>query len=102
MGPSNIEIELRGLSPDGGGAIEVMQSFLRMIEAMLNTKCDFELAQAYLALFLKLHLKIICSEPALLAEVSRLSTQLEEIWIHLQTLFNQNICILNYIKTALL
>uniref|UniRef100_A0A8C6VFV6 WD repeat domain 36 n=1 Tax=Naja naja TaxID=35670 RepID=A0A8C6VFV6_NAJNA len=102
MGPSNIETELRGLSPDGGGAIEVMQSFLRMIEAMLNTKCDFELAQAYLALFLKLHFKIICSEPALLAEVSRLSTQLEEIWIHLQTLFNQNICILNYIKTALL
>ncbi|KAK9408363.1 WD repeat-containing protein 36 [Crotalus adamanteus] len=102
MGPSNIEIELRGLSPDGGGSIEVMQSFLRMIEAMLNTKCDFELAQAYLALFLKLHFKIICSEPTLLAEVSKLSNQLEEIWIHLQTLFNQSICILNYIKTALL
>lgn len=55
MGPSNIETELRGLSPDGGGSIEVMQSFLRMIEAMLNTKCDFELAQAYLALFLKVN-----------------------------------------------
>nr|XP_020635660.1 WD repeat-containing protein 36 [Pogona vitticeps] len=102
LGPSNIEIELRGLSPDGGGSVEVMQSFLRMIEAMLNTKCDFELAQAYLALFLKLHLKILSSEPVLLAELSRLSPQLEEIWIHLQTLFNQSLCILNYVKTALL
>ncbi|KAF7250191.1 WD repeat-containing protein 36 [Varanus komodoensis] len=102
MGPSNIETELRGLSPDGGGSVEVMQSFLRMIEAMLNTKCDFELAQAYLALFLKLHFKILSSEPSLLAEVSRLSPQLEEIWIHLQTLFNQSLCILNYMKTALL
>ncbi|XP_053150733.1 WD repeat-containing protein 36 isoform X2 [Hemicordylus capensis] len=102
MGPSNIETELRGLSPEGGGSIKVMQSFLRMIEAMLNTKCDFELAQAYLALFLKLHLNILSSEPALLAEVSRLSPQLEEIWIHLQTLFNQSLCILNYMKTALL
>ncbi|KAH0628125.1 hypothetical protein JD844_008892 [Phrynosoma platyrhinos] len=55
LGPSNIETELRGLSSDGGGSIEVMQSFLRMIEAMLNTKRDFELAQAYLALFLKVN-----------------------------------------------
>ncbi|XP_061479842.1 WD repeat-containing protein 36 [Rhineura floridana] len=102
MGPSSIEAELRGLSPDGGGSVKVMQSFLRMIEAMLNTKCDFELAQAYLALFLKLHLKILSSEPTLLAEVSRLSPQLEEIWMHLQTLFNQSLCILNYMKTALL
>ncbi|XP_003223040.1 WD repeat-containing protein 36 [Anolis carolinensis] len=102
LGPSNIETELRGLAPEGGGSIEVMQSFLRMIEAMLNTKCDFELAQAYLALFLKLHFKILSSEPTLLAEISRLSPQLEETRIHLQTLFNQSLCILNYIKTAVL
>nr|XP_056704730.1 WD repeat-containing protein 36 [Euleptes europaea] len=102
MGPASIEIELRGLSPDGGGSIKVMQSFLRMIGAMLDSRCDFELAQAYLALFLKLHLKILSSEPALLAELSRLSPQLEELWIHLQTLFNQSLCILNYLKTALL
>lgn len=102
MGPSNIDTELRSLSPDGGGSIKVMQSFLRMIETMLNTKYDFELAQAYLALFLKLHLKILSSEPTLLAELTRLSPQLEEIWIHLQGLFNQSLCILNYMKTALL
>lgn len=53
MGPSNIETELRGLSPDGGGSVKIMQSFLKMIGTMLDTKCDFELAQAYLALFLK-------------------------------------------------
>lgn len=56
MGPSNIDTELRSLSPDGGGSIKVMQSFLRMIETMLNTKYDFELAQAYLALFLKVNI----------------------------------------------
>lgn len=55
LGPANIEIELRGLSPDSGGSIKVMQSFLRMIGAMLDTRCDFELAQAYLALFLKVN-----------------------------------------------
>lgn len=50
----------------------------------------------------QLHLKILSSEPTLLAELTRLSPQLEEIWIHLQGLFNQSLCILNYMKTALL
>lgn len=53
LGPSNIEIELRCLAPEGGGSMEVMLSFLRMIGMMLNKKYNFELAQAYLALFLK-------------------------------------------------
>ncbi|NXV23981.1 WDR36 protein, partial [Cepphus grylle] len=102
LGPSHIEIELRGLAPEGGGSMEVMLSFLRMIGMMLNKKYNFELAQAYLALFLKLHLKVLSSEPNLLEEVSRLSTQLEETWIHLQTLFNQSLCVLTYMKSALL
>uniref|UniRef100_A0A4W3JGH9 WD repeat domain 36 n=1 Tax=Callorhinchus milii TaxID=7868 RepID=A0A4W3JGH9_CALMI len=54
MGPSGIDIELRGLAPEGGGSLDVMQSFLRVISCMLGTKRDFELAQAYLALFLKM------------------------------------------------
>ncbi|NXE27907.1 WDR36 protein, partial [Ardeotis kori] len=102
LGPSNIEIELRSLAPEGGGSTEVMLSFLKMIETMLNKKYNFELAQAYLALFLKLHLKVLSSEPSLLEEVSRLSMQLEETWIHLQTLFNQSLCLLTYMKSALL
>ncbi|MEJ1286354.1 WD repeat domain 36 [Cricetulus griseus] len=53
LGPSGIETELRNLSPDDGGSVKVMQGFLKMIGMMLNRKRDFELAQAYLALFLK-------------------------------------------------
>lgn len=53
MGPSAIDSELRGLAPDAGGAVEVLQSFLRMVGGMLDSKRDFDLAQAYLALFLK-------------------------------------------------
>lgn len=56
LGPSGIETELRSLSPDCGGSVEVMQSFLKMIGMMLDRKRDFELAQAYLALFLKVSL----------------------------------------------
>ncbi|XP_001513138.1 WD repeat-containing protein 36 isoform X1 [Ornithorhynchus anatinus] len=102
MGPSRIETELRSLSPECGGSVEAMQSFLRMIGTVLHSKQNFELAQAYLALFLKLHLKMLPSEPVLLEEVSKLSTQLEETWLHLQRLFNQSLCVLSYTKSALL
>ncbi|XP_030049327.1 WD repeat-containing protein 36 [Microcaecilia unicolor] len=102
MGPSSIETELRSLAPEGGGSIEAMLSFLKLIGSMLKTKRDFELAQAYLALFLKLHLKFLPSEPTLLEEMSTLSEQLEETWLHLQTLFNQSLTVLSYMKSALL
>lgn len=53
LGPSAIDTELRALSPDMGGEVRVMQSFLKMISSILQSKKDFDLAQAYLALFLK-------------------------------------------------
>ncbi|XP_077146374.1 WD repeat-containing protein 36 [Ranitomeya variabilis] len=102
IGPSSIDTEIRNLAPEGGGSVEVMQSFLKMIESMLETKLDFELAQAYLALFLKIHLRFISSQSTLLEEISVLSANLEETWLHMQTLFNQSLCVLNYMKSALL
>lgn len=102
LGPSRIEIEIRNLAPENGGSVEVMQSFLQMIGKMVETKRDFELAQAYLALFLKIHLTFISSQATLLQEISLLSANLEETWLHVQTLFNQSLCVLNYMKSALL
>ncbi|XP_069481588.1 WD repeat-containing protein 36 [Ambystoma mexicanum] len=102
MGPSRIDTELRGLGPDDGGSVEVMQSFLQMIGRMLDSKHGFELAQAYLALFLKLHLRTLSLQPTLLEELKKLSAQLETTWTNLQTLFNQSLCVLNYMKSALL
>ncbi|KAI2664237.1 WD repeat-containing protein 36 [Labeo rohita] len=102
LGPSAIETELRGLSPEMGGDIRVMQSFLKMISSILQSKRDFDLAQAYLALFLKLHLRFIADQPELMKEAESVSAHLEETWMSMQTLLNQNICLLSYIKSALL
>ncbi|XP_029108979.1 WD repeat-containing protein 36 [Scleropages formosus] len=102
MGPSAIDTELRGLAPDVGGTLEIMQAFLRMITNMLDSKRDFDLAQAYLALFLKLHLRLISQEPELMEESSKVSQKLEEIWTEMETLFNQSLCLLAYTKSALL
>ncbi|XP_051972736.1 WD repeat-containing protein 36-like [Xyrauchen texanus] len=102
LGPSAVEAELRSLSPDMSGDVRVMQSFLKMIISILQSKRDFDLAQAYSALFLKLHLQLIAEQPELMEEALRVSRLLKETWISLQTLLNQNICLLSYIKSALL
>ncbi|XP_066516110.1 WD repeat-containing protein 36 [Hoplias malabaricus] len=102
LGPSAIETELRSLAPDMGGDIRVMQSFLRMIGHMLLLKRDFDLAQAYLALFLKLHLRLIAEHSVLMEEAGKVSELLEETWTSMQTIFNQSMCLLSYIKSALL
>ncbi|XP_055056909.1 WD repeat-containing protein 36 isoform X2 [Misgurnus anguillicaudatus] len=102
LGPSAIETELRVLSPEMGGDVRVMQSFLKMISSVLQSKRDFDLAQAWLALFLKLHLRLIAEHPDLMEEAESVSQQVKESWLSLQTLLHQNLCLLSYIKSALL
>ncbi|GAA6076345.1 WD repeat-containing protein 36, partial [Tachysurus ichikawai] len=102
LGPSAIDTELRSLAPDMGGNVSVMQSFLRMISSMLRQKQDFDLAQAYLALFLKIHLRLIAEQQILMQETENVLELLDRTWTSIQTLLNQNMCLLSYIKSALL
>ena len=53
LGPSAIDVEIRSLSPEGGGDVELMGHFMKFIEYVLSTNNNFELVQAYLGLFLK-------------------------------------------------
>lgn len=55
LGPSAIEMEVRLLTPDNGGSIELMAAFVDAMGAALRRRKDFELVNAYLALFMKLH-----------------------------------------------
>uniref|UniRef100_A0AAR2KZN0 Small-subunit processome Utp21 domain-containing protein n=1 Tax=Pygocentrus nattereri TaxID=42514 RepID=A0AAR2KZN0_PYGNA len=102
LGPSAIDTELRGLAPGMGGDICVMQSFLKMIGSMLLSRQDFDLAQAYLALFLKLHLRLIAEQTLLMEEAGNVLELLEETWTSMQTILNHSMCLLSYIKSALL
>lgn len=102
MGPSGIDAELRGLAPDMGGDVSVLKGFLRMVASILDSRRDFDLAQAYLALFLKLHLRLLSQDQELMEEASKVSERLEETWTSMQTLFNQSLCLLAYTKSALL
>lgn len=52
-GPSAVSVELTNLAPEGGGSSDLLLAFIRMIDSMLASGRDFDLAHSYLALFLK-------------------------------------------------
>lgn len=52
-GPSAVSIELTSLAPEGGGSSSLLLAFIQMIDSLLASGRDFDLAHGYLALFLK-------------------------------------------------
>lgn len=101
-----------------------------MIDSMLASGRDFDLAHGYLALFLKvrthlnsnwllfvvyffviytyfaaffqLHLRLLSQDSVAMEALLRLSSRLEEGWAGLRASFDQSLCLLSYAKSALL
>ncbi|XP_047228808.1 WD repeat-containing protein 36 [Girardinichthys multiradiatus] len=101
-GPAGVSVELTCLTAGGGGANNLLLAFILMIDRMLATGRDFDLAHAYLALFLKLHLRMLSQDAVAMEALLRLSSRLESGWADLQASFNQSLCLLSYTKSALL
>ncbi|XP_070845622.1 WD repeat-containing protein 36 [Chaetodon trifascialis] len=101
-GPAALSVELTCLSPEGGGASSLLLAFIQMIDSMLASGRDFDLAHAYLALFLKLHVRLLSQDAVAMAALLHLSSRLEAGWAELRASFDQSLCLLSYAKSALL
>lgn len=77
LGPSMIDFELKSLDPHSGGSIKVIAQFMKMIEYMLDSNLNFELAQSYLGVFLREHGRL-CIETAELRTHLRLIEEAQE------------------------
>ncbi|EEC05019.1 WD-repeat protein, putative [Ixodes scapularis] len=102
LGPSSIDFEIRGLSPESGGSAEAMLNFLRAMTAGLRSRRDFELIQSYLGLFLKIHADALASEAEFREVLESLSKEQQASWMKLEATFNQSLCIVNYLRSAVL
>lgn len=100
MGPSAIDVELRSLSEEMGGSVDLIQKFLQFILYLLSTKKNFELANSYLALFLKLHGDTISLENDLINVLEQIKEMQSLVWTNLQTNFNKNLCLVSYLKSV--
>lgn len=80
LNPSMIDYEVQSLSPMGGGSIDLMDKYLEMINEMFATNLNFELAQSYLALFLKSHDKLICESRSLMNSLEDVEKAQNKRW----------------------
>lgn len=80
LNPSMIDYEIKSLAPLGGGSISLMEKFLRMIIEMMSSNLNFELAQSYLALYLKSHEELIAENEILIMALDEVEKGQHESW----------------------
>jgi U3 small nucleolar RNA-associated protein 21 len=100
MGPSAIDAELRSLSEEMGGSVELMERFLKFILHHLTVRKNFELVSSYLALFLKLHGKAVADEDDLCRVLEQIKEVQSTAWASLKSYFNKNLCLVSYFKSV--
>lgn len=100
MGPAAIEGEIRGLSPEGGGSVEHLECFIKLLLDQIKTGTNFELVEAYMGLFLKLHLDTITRSPVFIPLIEQLLQLHKEAWRDLQMDMNRTACLLGYCRSA--
>ena len=59
LSPSTADLELRSLSPGDGSSINEPLHFVRAMTARLAARRDYELTQAWMTVFLRLHFDLV-------------------------------------------
>lgn len=88
LGPSAIDFEVNSLAMEEGESEDLLLKFMKMLNHLLRTNKDFELGQAYSALFLKVHGNTVATTPTLYnyldqlheAQISGWQSLQEKIW----------------------
>ncbi|XP_050316209.1 WD repeat-containing protein 36 [Anthonomus grandis grandis] len=99
LGPSMIDFEIKSLAPEAGGSVTLILQFLRMIETILKSNKDFELAEAYLSVFLRSHGQFAAETEVLRNFLPNLSSCHLELWHRLQEKLMYSICVVQNLKT---
>ncbi|XP_060525873.1 WD repeat-containing protein 36 [Cylas formicarius] len=99
FGPSTVDFEIKSLAPEGGGSVEIMLQFMRIIEHMLKSNKDFELAEAYLGTFLKSHGTLIAEKEELRSFLTHLQSCHDVVWSRLQDKLLYAVCVVQNLKT---
>lgn len=84
LGPSRVDFEIKSLHPDGGGSVTLMRQFLRLVQRMLDSNENFELAQSYLGVFLKAHSRATVENAELRDSLVELEAAQQRGWAALE------------------
>ncbi|XP_014218088.1 WD repeat-containing protein 36 [Copidosoma floridanum] len=98
MGPSDIDKVVQELAFDMMSMVPFMLQFMKMLKFMLKSKKDFELAQAYLSLFLKYHGTVIASEKELADFLGEFQKSQLKSWKVLREKIFYNLSVVQHLK----
>ncbi|KAL1498469.1 hypothetical protein AB1Y20_013794 [Prymnesium parvum] len=99
LSPSAVELELHSLSAedDDGRQLALMIDFFKR---QLSCRRDFELTQAFLAVFLKIHATSLASRSTYRSALTQLQTVQAQNWKTLRDLLHQDSCLLSFLSRA--
>ena len=99
--PSQLDAEIRGLGLDMTYEEEEVGLMLDYFLAAVKSRQTFELVQALMNLFLKVHSETICKSNALAEQAGELATLHRKVWSELHDLFQHNLCIVSFLAKTL-
>lgn len=98
MNPSDIDFEIQSLSLDESSAELSMLQFMKMLHYMIKRQTDFELSQAYLAVFLKWHGTTISENEALRDYLRKIQEAQMNNWLKLREKLFYNLSVVQNLK----
>lgn len=96
MGPSALNYEVRCLSPEAGGTIDLMVKFLELLKQVSEKNNNFELTQSYLGVFLKYNGRALAHQQEAINSLEEISKH--NPWNQLQNDFLLCLSIVDYMK----
>lgn len=99
LGPSAIDFEVNSLSLESGGTVELMLQFMKMVNFILKSNTDFELGQAYLGLFIKVHGDFIATTPELSSYIDEIKSTQISSWKRLQEKLFYTLSVIDHLKS---
>ncbi|KAJ3294723.1 hypothetical protein HK104_003329 [Borealophlyctis nickersoniae] len=100
LSPAAIDFEIRSLSLENN--LANLRYFVAALQEQLETRKGFELVQAYLNVFLKIHGDVIVNSSADSGLEASLSQFLEEhvqTWTRLEEMFQYGLCLVDFAKS---
>lgn len=94
MTPSNIDFEIRSLSQEND--CTEFKLLMKFVIGAIRTNASFEVIEAVLNVFLKVHGDVIIREPALQELAKEIRQEQTQSWQRLQDLLHQNLCLISF------
>lgn len=102
LAPSALDIELQSLAPLDGGSHELVTCFLDFLIAAVAAKCEFDMVQAYINVFLKHNREYLMKTAEVHDKLAELKTLHFSSWTELQQKIQECLCVTNFLKNATL